>query len=162
MNKGVSNYINFLCKKESIFPIDSFPKVRKRVPITDQKTETFKRAMIDLDGTIHKYSKGYQDGSLYDDVFDGAREVINWLRDNGFNIVIFTTRASVRNAEETNTNLEQQIEEIKNYLRKHNIYFDEITGDKLAADFYIDDKAIHIPNGDWDYVKSEILKRTIF
>jgi len=59
-----------------------------------------RRALIDLDKTIHKYSKDYQDGTIYDDPFDGAKEAIDWLKDQGYEIVIFTTRASPGNAAE--------------------------------------------------------------
>jgi hypothetical protein len=41
----------------------------------------------------------------------------------------------------------------------NNIYFDRITSEKLAADFYIDDKAINIENGDWYTVLNVIKKR---
>jgi hypothetical protein len=149
------------------FAIDSFPgtpKKKKRQVIRtiypESKDETLpKRAMIDLDMTLHKYSQGYKDGEIYDDVFDGAKQVIDWLRKKGFEIVIFTTRASQENAKENGGDHLEQIEKVKEWLNKHNIYFDKITAEKLAADFYIDDKAIHIKNGDWDTVLKTIKKR---
>lgn len=149
------------------FAIDSFPETPKkkkrqiiRTIYPESKDETLpKRAMIDLDLTIHKYSKGYQDGKIYDDAFSGAKEVIDWLRKKGYEIVIFTTRASKENADELGGDHEEQIKKVGEWLRKHNIYFDKITAEKLAADFYIDDKAIHIPNGNWDTVLNVIKKR---
>jgi len=149
------------------FAIDSFPetpKKKKRQIIKtlypESKEEKVpRRAMIDLDGTIHKYSNGYQDGEIYDDAFDGAKEVIDWLKRQGYEIVIFTTRASEQNAEELGGDHEDQIKKIGQWLNKHGIYFDKITAEKLAADFYIDDKAIHIPNGDWKAVLNVIKKR---
>jgi len=147
------------------FAIDSFPKPRKRKVIRtiypENKDERLKRrVMIDLDGTIHKYSKGYEDGSIYDDPFKGAKEVINFLKNHGYEIVIFTTRASKQNADEMGgPNYLEQIKKVGEWLQKHDIYFDRITAEKLAADFYIDDKAIHIPNGDWKVVFNVIKKR---
>ena len=149
------------------FAIDSFPETPKkkkrqviRTVYPESKDETLpKRAMIDLDMTLHKYSQGYKDGEIYDDVFDGAKQVIDWLRKKGFEIVIFTTRASQENAEENGGDHLEQIEKVKEWLNKHNIYFDRITAEKLAADFYIDDKAIHIKNGDWETVLKTIKKR---
>lgn len=149
------------------FAIDSFPetpKKKKRQIIKtvypESKNEPIpRRAMIDLDQTIHKYSKGYQNGEIYDGVFDGAKEVIDWLKRQGYEIVIFTTRASEENAKELGGNHNDQIKKISQWLKKHNIYFDKITAEKLAADFYIDDKAIHIPNGNWDTVLRIIKKR---
>jgi hypothetical protein len=154
---------------ESIFPMDSIAQRRtftdkererrkKKEKIVEQK-ETKKRVMVDLDGTIHKYSKGFQDGTLYDGPFDGAKEAIDWLRDQGYEVVIFTTRVSEENSEEMGNNLEEQYRYIEEYLRKNGIYFDRITAEKLAAEFYVDDRAVHIPNGDWDYVISTISKR---
>ena len=146
------------------FAIDSFPKPRKRQIIRtiypENKDERIKkRAMIDLDGTIHKYSKGYKDGSIYDSPFKGAKEVIDYLKNNGYEIVIFTTRASKQNAIEFGGDHLDQIKKIEEWLKKHNIYFDKITSEKLAADFYIDDKAINIRNGDWKVVLNVIKKR---
>lgn len=150
------------------FAIDSFPELpskKKRQIIRtvypESKDEKIpRRAMIDLDGTIHKYSQGYKDGTIYDDPFKGAREVIDWLKRNGYEIVIFTTRASKSNAEELGGNQDEQIKQISEWLKKHNIYFDKITSEKLAADFYIDDKAIQISNGDWNSVM-DVIKRRI-
>ena len=118
-----------------------------------------KRAMIDLDQTIHKYSKGWQDGNIYDDPFDGARNAIKWLKDNGYEIVIFTTRASPGNAVEMGGDEKKEIAKVQSWLKQNNIYFDRVTADKLSADFYIDDKAIPIHNGNWDAVLKVIKKR---
>jgi hypothetical protein len=149
------------------FAVDSFPAIPKkkkrqiiRTVYPENKNEQVpKRAMIDLDLTIHKYSKGYQDGEIYDGVFDGAKEVIDWLKRQGYEIVIFTTRASKENAKELGGDHKEQINKVSQWLNDHGIYFDKITAEKLAADFYIDDKAIHIPNGDWKTVLKVIKKR---
>jgi hypothetical protein len=155
------NLDNYLLKIQKEFAIDSIPSRKKiiRQPIYDSIIIEQKRAMIDLDGTIHKYSKGYDDGSIYDDPFEKARPVIQWLKNSGYEIIIFTTRASKGNAVEMGADLEKEIISVGNWLKLNNIPFDKITGDKLAADFYIDDKAIQISNGDWDAVKKEIIKR---
>jgi len=168
------NYIDKILEKvedsESVgsFAIDSFPKTRRkkkrqiiRTVYPENKNEQLpKRAMIDLDGTIHKYSKGYKNGTIYDDAFDGAKEVIDWLRGNGYEIVIFTTRVSKQNADELGGNHEDQIKKVSEWLKDKGIYFDRITAEKLAAEFYIDDKAISIHNGDWKTVLKVIKKRT--
>lgn len=150
-------------QNEFDFSIDSPKKKRKKVIIINTNESLFlieqNRAMIDLDGTIHKYSKGWQDGNIYDEPFDGAKKVINWLRKNGFEIVIFTTRASKQNSLEMGGDHEQQIKSVENWLKHHDIYFDRITAEKIAADFYIDDKAIHIEDGNWDTVFKIIKKR---
>ena len=154
--------------KDEDFAIDSFPSTRKRrkkqilkMVYPEQKLvgPIKRRAMIDLDRTIHKYSQGYKDGTIYDEPYMGARDVIDFLRKNGYEIVIFTTRASEGNAEELGVDHKDQINQVADWLKKNDIYYDRITADKLAADFYIDDKAIHIPNGDWNVVMNVIKKR---
>jgi len=141
--------------KESIFPMDSFSKPKLRVVYPENyKQEEQKRVLIDFDRTIHRYSKSWQDGSIYDPPFNGAKEAINYLKDLGYEIVIFTTRAS----ESENEDHELQIKNIGSWLQKNDIHFDRITAEKLNADFYIDDKAVRIENGDWDSVLYTIKK----
>jgi hypothetical protein len=149
------------------FGMDSFPEVPKKKKKNILRTVypemvvffEQKRAMIDLDGTIHKYSKGYADGTIYDDPFDGAKDAINWLKKQGYEIVIFTTRASQDNASEMGGDHKKEIANIEAWLKHHNIYFDKVTSDKLGADFYIDDKAIPIHHGNWDAVLNVIKKK---
>lgn len=168
MNK-IDKYLKKDLDNEAVggFAIDSFPSIRKkkkrkiiRTVYPESKNTVFpKRAMIDLDGTIHKYSQGYKNGDIYDDAFEGAKEVIDWLRKKGYEIVIFTSRASQYNAKENGENQEDQIKKIGDWLKDKGIHFDDITAEKYAADFYIDDKAINISNGDWKTVFNVIKKR---
>ena len=48
---------------------------------------------IDFDGVIHKYSKGWQDGSIYDEPTDGALGFVKEANEH-FKVVIYTTRAA--------------------------------------------------------------------
>jgi hypothetical protein len=114
------------------------------------------RIMIDLDGVVHRYSKGFHDGSLYDGPMPGAKEFIDSLKDV-YEIVIFTARVSTtkdRFAPASN------IKYVEKWLNKHNIYFDIVTSDKLPAIAYVDDRAIEF-KGDWKYVRErfEILDK---
>lgn len=161
----LEKYLNKLQKKEAVgsFAIDSFPSFKHKKTLTtiikpsgDKVTIAEARAMIDLDGTIHKYSKGFSDGQIYDDAFKGAKEVINWLKNQGYEIVIFTTRASKENAMDMGDDHKKQIANVETWLKDHGIYFDRVTAEKISADFYIDDKAIPINNGDWNEVKKII------
>lgn len=47
---------------------------------------------IDFDGVIHKYSKGWQDGTLYDEHVDGVFEAIDLLMTK-YTVFIFSTRS---------------------------------------------------------------------
>lgn len=48
---------------------------------------------IDFDGVIHKYSKGWQDGSIYDEPMEGAFEAIDKLMNDGYTVFILSTRS---------------------------------------------------------------------
>lgn len=125
----------------------------------EEKDNRFMRVMIDFDKTIYSAKSGWNDGRLEDDPFPGAKESIDILKKKGYEIIIFSTRASQGAAEEFQNNLEDEIQNINNYLVNHGINFDRITGEKLAADFYIDDKVVLIKDGNWKDVMSQIKKR---
>ena len=114
------------------------------------------RIMIDLDGVVHRYSKGFDDGTLYDDPMPGAKEFIDSMKDI-YEIVIFTARVSTTKIRFAPASSIKYVEE---WLNKHNIYFDLVTSDKLPAIAYIDDRAIEF-KGDWNYVRErfEILNK---
>lgn len=168
----LEEYLEKLYKDEAAgmgFAIDSFslPKKRKKkvvfkhyYPEQYQHSSEFgnNRAMIDFDGPIHRYSKGYGDGDLYDVPSKGAKEMIDWLKNKGYEIVIFTTRASETSAKEEGRDHKKDIMKVENWLKSYGIHYDLITAEKLAADFYIDDKAYHY-GGSWDAVKNQLTKR---
>ena len=54
-----------------------------------------KTIAVDFDGVIHKYSRGYQDGSIYDEPVEGALETMEKLSQQ-FNVVIFTVRPDIQ------------------------------------------------------------------
>lgn len=54
-----------------------------------QKHNSSKVLAVDFDGVIHKNSKGYHDGTIYDDPVDGAIESIKELS-NHYEIVIYS------------------------------------------------------------------------
>ena len=103
---------------------------------------------IDFDGTLHKYSEGWKDGSIYDEPIDGSKEFVDSVR-NDFNIVIFTARM-INSKNPKNTK-----KKIIEWLDKHKIHYDDITGYKISAIAYIDDRAIEF-KGDWDIVKDKV------
>lgn len=51
-----------------------------------------KTIAIDFDGVIHKYSRGWQDGSVYDNEVDGIFEALKVLFDSGYSVFILSTR----------------------------------------------------------------------
>ncbi len=165
---NLEDYLEQIQSSESMFAMDSFelPKKKKVIrkyiyqrKLAEQKQSTARigRALIDFDGPIHKYSKGSQGGEIYDPPSDGAKEFIDWLKSKGYEIVIFTTRASKTAASNFGSDYKKEIMKVENYLKHYNIHYDLITAEKLAADFYIDDLAIHFNN--WKSVKNEVIKR---
>ena len=90
-----------------------------------------KNIVFDFDGVIHKYSKGWQDGKIYDEPVPGIKEVINELHKD-YDIYVVTTRAR---------DLGQQYQ-VEEYLKEHGIEFDCVTSIKIPASVYIDDRAI--------------------
>ena len=99
-----------------------------------------KTIAIDFDGVVHKYSKGWQDGEIYDEPVEGALRGLLELCMKGYKIVIFTTR-------EDTTSIKEWIH------RKYDFYFPnqeifefEVTNKKPPAIAYIDDRGIRFTN----------------
>ena len=114
-----------------------------------------KTIAVDFDGVIHKYSKGWHDGSIYDLPTNGCKDALKKLKDNRYKIIIFTTRAYDR---VVNGKFQKnQVEEIKNYLTKNEIPFDKIYTDdgKPLCKFFIDDNALRF-EGDWEKILIDI------
>lgn len=112
-----------------------------------------KTIAVDFDGVIHRYSKGWHDGTIYDPPMPGAIEGLKQLLESYF-VFVFTTRG---------------VESVVQYLREHevnaiadnsHIYPDRkfwniedtilVTNRKLAAIVYIDDRALKFEN--WQQV----------
>ncbi len=138
-------------QRESVFPMDS-PHSGKLPPEPDIGK---RRILIDFDGTIHNYTKGFHDGTVYGEPIEGAKEVIECLKRNGYEIVIFTSRISNVFHE---SRIKDQMQKISEWLDRHGIYYNSITADKVPAEAYIDDVAIPFKNN-WKTVLIELMKK---
>jgi uncharacterized HAD superfamily protein len=96
---------------------------------------------IDFDGTLCK-KQPYGDGLIYEGPNTDARKVMQNLREEGFRLVVFTTRLNPGFP----GNVDQKLHEIENWLIKHDIPFDLVTNNKPSAIAYIDDRAIRFTN----------------
>lgn len=115
-----------------------------------------KTIAVDLDGVIHKYSKGFHDGTMYDEPMEGARKILEKLVKTGYKIVIFTTRLNPCFDEENKAKGYDALQDILHWLDKYsfikNIHYHEITNNKPKAFAYVDDRAIRFTS--WQDIKN--------
>lgn len=101
---------------------------------------------VDFDGVIHLYSKGWHDGTIYDDPVPGALDGIRKIMSrDGMNqaVFIFTCRDIVQVAEWLSTKIRVPIV-VDDGL--HRFWGDRgsilVTNRKLPAMAYLDDRAV--------------------
>lgn len=101
---------------------------------------------VDFDGVIHKYSKGWQDGSIYDTPVEDSEKQLKRLVDKGYKVVIFTTRVNP----EMGDDIELERKKMEEWLTANgfliDVHYHEITALKPKAIAYIDDRAIRFTN----------------
>lgn len=83
--------------------------------------------LVDFDGVIHHYSKGWHDGTAYDGPMPGALEALMALTERGYEVVIFSTRDA---------------QQIRDWFLKHRFPIFRVTNVKEPALAIIDDRAI--------------------
>ncbi|NTW61497.1 hypothetical protein HGB24_02315 [Candidatus Saccharibacteria bacterium] len=120
-----------------------------------------KKIAIDFDGVIHRYSKGYQDGKIYDIPLQGAFRSIKKLIDDGNQVFILSSRrprqirrwlkeqfSKMSDSERAELAFKYQVVPfyIKIWKKKGVL---GIAHRKLPAQFYIDDRAVKF-DGDWE------------
>ena len=117
-----------------------------------QHERNLQQLAIDFDGVIHKSSKSFHDGTIYDDPVDGVEEALKKLSKD-YILIIYTCKA---NPERPLVNGKTGIELIWEWLKKYNFdkYIEEVTYNKPNAKYYIDDKGIGFDN--WNNVLEKI------
>lgn len=101
---------------------------------------------VDFDGVIHQYSKGWQDGSIYDPPVPGALEALRVLMDQ-YAVAIFTTRDIGQVAEWLiNRGFSCRTGHDGPFWNDPGLLL--VTNTKPAAIAYIDDRAVRF-TGDW-------------
>lgn len=111
-----------------------------------------KTVAIDFDATIVPWDDLFS----YPQPLPGAAEAIRSLKAAGYRIVVLTSRLSSTwcKAEDESPLAHRQY--IEALLKTWDIPFDEITGDKVPAIAYIDDRAVEF-TGDWSAVVRRFL-----
>jgi len=106
-----------------------------------QKREVDNNIAIDFDGVIHKSSKGFKDGGIYDPPIKGAIEALKWFKSKGYNVILHTAKV---NPDRPLVNGKTGKELILDWLEEYNIsdLIDDITCIKPRAFIYIDDRGL--------------------
>lgn len=107
---------------------------------------------VDFDGVIHKCSKGYFDGTIYDDPIAGSKEALQKLSDK-YVVIVYTCKAK---PDRGLVNGKTGTELVWDWLEKHDMakFVSKVTSEKPRAGFYIDDKAVKFSN--WEQVLEEV------
>ena len=105
-----------------------------------------KTISIDFDGVIHKNSKGFYDGTVYDEPVKGTEEALKKLS-NKYTLICYTAKSK---PDRGLVNGKTGTELIWEWLNKHNFskYISKVTSEKPRAVAYIDDKGIRF--NDWE------------
>ena len=120
------------------------------------KDET-RNVAVDFDGVIHKSSKGYYDGTIYDEPIEGSRESLKKLSEK-YDVVIFTCKSKPDRGlvnGKTGTQL------VWEWLEKYDMakFVSKVTSEKPRAKVYIDDKGINFQN--WKETISKLKEKHI-
>jgi len=112
-----------------------------------------KQIGVDFDGVIHRSSKGFYDGTVYDDPIEGSLEAIQRLSET-YDVIVFSAKART---DRMLINGKTGIELIEEWLHFHGFmrYIKEVTAEKPRAVAYIDDKAIKFIN--WEQALAAVV-----
>jgi hypothetical protein len=114
--------------------------------------DEFKQIGVDFDGVIHACTKGYHDGTIYDDPVLGSYDALEMLSKK-YEIVVYSAKAR---SDRPLVNGKTGIQLIWEWLEKHDMkqFVKDVTAEKPRAIFYIDDRAIRF--FDWQSCLIEI------
>jgi phosphoheptose isomerase len=99
---------------------------------------------VDFDNVIHMNSKGFYDGSIYDEPVPGVKDALKLLSEK-YSVVVYTVKAK---PDRGLINGKTGVELVWDWLKKHDLsqYVSKVTAEKPRAVAYIDDKAIEFQN----------------
>ena len=110
-----------------------------------------KTIAVDFDGVIHKYSKGWQSGAIYDEPIEGVHGALMTLM-NDYAVYIFTTRNIQEVVAWMNSNFWGKGEMgFRTIIMPEDMKFWQgrelaVSNRKLPAIAYIDDRGIRFTN----------------
>lgn len=106
--------------------------------INPKKNVEEKVIAVDFDGPVHAFTKGWQDGVIYDLPEEGVFQAFNKLNNKGYKVVIYTAR--------------DDLEPVKKWINDHLKALDighlniDVTNKKPKAIMYIDDRGLRFTN----------------
>tara|TARA_R110000824_G_scaffold4217_3_gene20066 strand:- start:8599 stop:9576 length:978 start_codon:yes stop_codon:yes gene_type:complete len=112
---------------------------------------------VDFDGVIHKCSKGYYDGTIYDEPIEGAYEALEKISQQ-YTIIMHTAKAK---PDRGLVNGKTGTELVWEWLEKYDMakFVSKVTSEKPRAVCYIDDKGVEFYS--WDDCLDRLQKRAI-
>jgi hypothetical protein len=111
---------------------------------------------LDFDGVIHRYSRGWHDGTTYDDPVPGALDAIRRSMDAGHPVFILSTRRPSqieawigKHAPDISTSIISTVNDDAPFWNRVGVL--GITRLKLAAALYVDDRGYRFdPTVGWN------------
>jgi len=99
---------------------------------------------IDFDGVIHRCSKGYYDGTIYDEPVEGSYEALKRISKD-YTIIVNTCKAK---PDRGLVNGKTGVTMVWEWLEKYDMsqFVSKVTSEKPRARAYIDDKGIRFKN----------------
>ena len=112
---------------------------------------------IDFDGVIHKNSKGFFDGTVYDEPVSGVSDALREISKH-YTIIVYSAKAR---KDRMLINGKTGVELIWEWLKDHELskYVKKVTAEKPRAVCYIDDKAVRFIN--WKDTMADLNKYDI-
>ncbi len=114
-----------------------------------------KTVAVDFDGVVHRYSRGWADGTIYDPPVEGAFEALRQLLRHHA-VFVFTTRDAGQVGawlrERGGFEVATDPASVVTFWDTPNVLL--VTDRKLAAVAYIDDRAIRFE--DWDQALDDL------
>ncbi len=71
---------------------DAVAEVKRLASLPDSPPPRRRTLAVDFDGVLHRYSRGWQGGAIYDGPVDCALDSLQALQSAGFRLVVFTAR----------------------------------------------------------------------
>ncbi len=107
---------------------------------------------VDFDKVIHTCTKGYFDGTIYDNPVEGVQDALKKLSEK-FTVIVYTCKAK---PDRGLVNGKTGTELVWEWLEKNDLskYVSKVTAEKPRAVAYIDDKAITFNN--WESTLSDL------